>query len=452
MTTRLPRFLTYAAVLLLATAGASAADRTTDTIFPNVVVVTIDTLRTDHMSVYGYDRPTTPNLDGLIDSGIRFDRARTIEPLTGPALVSMLTSLHPHQHGASRNGLRMRSGMASLPKALQARGYRTAAFVGNWTLRDKLCGLAEHFESYNEVLTRGRWWGFVRREADANDITDGAIEWLGPHRQHESAAPFFLWVHYVEPHSPYRLHKDFVEPLGINTTGNVSPRDRYDTEIAFVDAAVGRLLESLDRLELTEETLIVFASDHGESLGEHGYWGHGRHLYEPTLSIPMSVTWKGHLRARAIDAPALITDIAPTILGLLGGDQPSTFGGFDWAGVLNGDAAPVDRLTHHQAHRGAVMSKHDSELKRRSGLLEVGIIQNEKKEIFRVTKNRREFYDLAVDPRELNDLIRKNDPPTEGLLTWMRTVYDGLTAVEDAPPEPLDEESIEALRSLGYVD
>jgi arylsulfatase A-like enzyme len=166
----------------------------------------------------------------------------------------------------------------------------------------------------------------------------------------------------------------------------------------------------------------------------------------------MSVTWKGHLRARAIDAPALITDIAPTILGLLGGDQPSTFGGFDWAGVLNGDAAPVDRLTHHQAHRGAVMSKHDSELKRRSGLLEVGIIQNEKKEIFRVTKNRREFYDLAVDPRELNDLIRKNDPPTEGLLTWMRTVYNGLTAVEDAPPEPLDEESIEALRSLGYVD
>jgi hypothetical protein len=91
-------------------------------------------------------------------------------------------------------------------------------------------------------------------------------------------------------------------------------------------------------------------------------------------------------------------------------------------------------------------------LKRRSGLLEVGIIQNEKKEIFRVTKNRREFYDLAVDPRELNDLIRKNDPPTEGLLTWMRTVYNGLTAVEDAPPEPLDEESIEALRSLGYVD
>jgi arylsulfatase A-like enzyme len=452
MSRRFSRLLVFLGVLFLIPIVAHGNGRAADRVFPNVLIVSIDTLRADHVSAYGYSRSTTPNLDALISDGVRFDRARTIEPLTGPALVSMLTSVHPQDHGASRNGLRMRSGLASLPKALQANGYQTVAYVGNWTLRDKLSGLAEHFESYDEVLTRARWWGLVRKEADAEDLTDSAIGWLESNAVRPSVNPFFMWVHYVEPHAPYRLHRDHLEQLGLSSSDNQSPEDRYDTEIAFVDASIGRLLDHMNDTKLNEKTIIVFVSDHGESLGEHGYWGHGRNLYEPTLRIPMSITWKGHLRPGSIVAPSLIIDLAPTVLGLLEEEGPSTFEGFDWTGVFSGDAAPMDRQTLYQAHRGAVMSKHESDLARRSGLLEVGVIHDEKKEIFHVGKNRRQFYDIAEDPAELHDLSAKKEPPTEGLMTWMRTVFDGLIAVEDSPPEPLDEESVEVLRSLGYVD
>ena len=163
MIRRISRLLILLVALALIPVAANGAKRDPGGVPPNVLIVSIDTLRADHVSAYGYSRATTPNLDDLIADGVRFDRARTIEPLTGPALVSMLTSIHPHEHGASRNGLRMRPGLASLPKAMQANGYRTVAYVGNWTLRDKLSGLAEHFDSYNEVLTRNRWWGMVRR-------------------------------------------------------------------------------------------------------------------------------------------------------------------------------------------------------------------------------------------------------------------------------------------------
>jgi arylsulfatase A-like enzyme len=427
-----------------------AAGTASTKLAPNVLIVTVDTLRADRMSYYGYERSTSPNLDRLMAAGVSFDRARTVEPLTGPALVSMLTSLHPHEHGASRNGIRMRDELVSLPLTLRDRGYRTAAYVGNWTLRDKLTGLAEHFETYEEVLTRKRWWGLIRREADAADLTEGAIDWL---ESRDRSAPFLMWVHYVEPHAPYRAHDEFREPLGLPTSGNIPPADRYDTEIAFADASIGRLLDYVERQGLTDDTIIVFASDHGESLGEHGYWGHGRHLYEPTLRIPMSITWRGALDPRRVDAPSQNIDLAPTILGLLGLETPAGFEGYDWTGVLGGQPEPFDRYTRYQAHRGAVLSKHDSDLARRSGLLEVGVIHNEMKEIFRVNKNKREAYDLGKDPLETVDLHETEAvAPTESLLTWMRSVYDGLSAFDDATPQPLDDESAEVLRSLGYVD
>ena len=442
-------FIAVLVPLVLAAPGPLAQDPA-----PNVLVVTVDTLRADHMSAYGYARPTTPNIDRLIEAGVRFDSARTIEPLTGPALVSMLTSQHPHQHGASRNGLRMRTGMASLPKALQARGFRTAAFVGNWTMRDKLCGLAEHFEQYEEVLTRRRWWGLIRKEADANDLTDLALDWIDRHGEYDAARPFLLWVHYVEPHAPYRAHDGFRDALGLPARGELSPSERYDTEIAFVDEAIGRLLRHLDGVQLADRTIVIFSSDHGESLGEHGYWGHGRNLYEPTLRIPMSITWPGRLAPRAIDAPALLIDLAPTILGLLDAERPSALEGFDWSAVFRGQPPPADRETHYQAHRSAVLSKHESDLARRSGLLQVGIIHRDTKEIFHVGKERGEVYDLAADPAELDDWSRDAKAgPSEAALSWLRAVQEGLARVDLAPStEPLDDETAEMLRSLGYVD
>jgi len=419
----------------------------------HVLFVTIDTLRTDHVSSYGYERPTTLHLDRLIERGVKFTRARTIEPLTSPALCSMLTARYPHEHGSTRNGLRMRSGLPSLPKALQAHGYRTAAFVGNWTLRDKLSGLAEHFETYEEVLTRRRWFGLVRGEATAEDLTESTIDWISDHVRSRRTRPFFAWVHYVEPHAPYRLHRDQMERIGLSPAKDAPPIDRYDTEIAFVDQSIGELLHVLHDLGIEKNTIVVFASDHGESLGEHKYWGHGRYLYEPTLRIPMSITWPGRITPREIDAPSLITDLAPTVLALLETGTLPYSRGFDWSGVMAGrEQPPATRDTYYQAHRGAVLSRHDSDLARRSGLLEVGILRGDRKETFRIPKNRRQLFDLAADPGEISPIGEAGDDPTEGLQEWMRTVYTSLSEFDTEIPEPLDEESAEQLKSLGYVD
>jgi arylsulfatase A-like enzyme len=415
---------------------------------PNVLVVTIDTLRADALSGYGAKRATSPHLDALLTGGVRFDQARTVEPLTTPALASMLTSLYPHEHGSTRNGLRMRPGLASLPKILRGQGWATAAIVGNWTLKDRLSGLREHFDRYDEVLTRKRWMGIYKGESTAEELTDQAIAWL---RHRDRGRPFFLWVHYVEPHAPYRLQPDVAERLGIGK--RPSPRDRYDSEIAFADLHVGRLLGELGGQGVGPNTLVVFAADHGESLGEHGYWGHGRNLYEECLRIPMALWWPGTLSPRVVEAPALNLDVAPTVLGLLGLPVPAGLRGMDWSRVLvHGAPAPMARVTFHQAHKGAVVSKHESEMARRSGLLEVGLLSLRGKEVFRVDLQRRALYDLRSPRREAESKVPPGSAPSGQLLEWMRHVYAGLTAFDAEPAPPLDQESVEALRSLGYVE
>jgi arylsulfatase A-like enzyme len=424
-----------------------------DALRPNVLIITVDTLRADRMSGYGYERPTTPNLDRLMRSGVRFTQARTVEPLTGPALCSMLTAQFPHETGASRNGLRMHAGLPSLPKMLRDEGYRTAAIVSNWTLRDKITGLGEHFDEYVELLKRKRWLGLFSSETKGDKVTDFALEWLEDNAGDVRDEPFLLWVHYIDPHAPYKKQRSYLGALGLPTKGTIEPGERYDTEIAFADAQVARVLDRLEKLGLVDNTLIAFASDHGESLGEHDYWGHGRHLYEPTLRIPMSLVWPGRIEPRTIEAPALNIDLAPTIARLLGLEVPEEFRGYDWNGVLDGGEPPLDRATAHQAHRGAVFSKHDSDLARRAGLLEVGVVLHGMKEVLRIKKGRARWrFDLTADPAELANLAAPRSDPTEDLRLWMELVDSGLRRADEVPPRQLDDETIERLRALGYAD
>ncbi len=437
--------------------------------FPNVVVVTVDTLRADRLSAYGYRRPTTPNLDRLLARGARFTAARTAEPLTTPALATLLTSLYPHEHGATRNGLRLSPGLPSFARALRRRGFRTAAFVGNWTLRDRLSGLAEHFDEYQEVLTRKRWWGLFKGEATAADLTDAALGWLagraldagdGHAAQPAARRPFLLWVHYVDPHAPYRLHPEVAARLGVRTAGEVAKSDRYDTEVAFADLHIGRLLAALESgaegaAGERTDTLIVFAADHGESLGEHGEWGHGRTLYEPALRVPLGIVWPGHVRPQAVDAPASSLDVAPTILGLLGLAAPPGFRGFDWSPVLAGRApAPASRTLWFQAHKGAVLSLREAAAARRNGLLAVGMLAGSRMEILTpgAPPNRRhELYDLARDPGERTDL-GATGTPSAGLRAWLATVTRGLALSDRRAPAAPDAESAAKLRALGYAE
>jgi arylsulfatase A-like enzyme len=419
---------------------------------PHVLLISIDTLRADRMSSYGYERPTSPNLDRLLAGGVRFERARVVEPLTNPSMCSTITSLPPHEHGATRNGLRLFKGLDSLPRTLGAHGYRTVAFVGNWTLRDKLSGLGAHFDHYEEVLNRKRWFGFIRGEATAGDLSDAALSWMVRHIEERPSEPTFMWVHYVEPHAPYKFQEDFAGRLGLDPERKPKPSDRYDTEVAYVDQEIGRLLDELEEIIPSENLLVVFMSDHGESLGEHNYWGHGRNLYEPTLWVPMGLTWKGAVEPRVVSEPSLNTDLAPTVLGLIGVDAPKSFQGFDWTGVLTGENPPERRVTRYQAHKGAVMSKHESDMARENGLLAIAQIQGERKEIWQINGKSHEVFDLTADSAELVNLAAHNEAPSDNLMGWVREVYAGLTNPGDEAPQELDAESIEKLRALGYLD
>jgi len=432
---------------LAAQPGAGGSDAE----IPNVLLVTIDTLRTDRLSVYGYERPTSPRLDRLLARGARFTEARTVEPLTNPALSSMITSLYPHEHGGTRNGLRMRRGLSSLPKLLADRGYLTAAFVGNWTLKHRVSGLGEHFKTYREVITKRRWFGLFKGEANAADLTDQALAWLDKYGGRRR--PFLLWAHYVEPHAPYVFHEQYAERLGIDTSRGEPPKeDRYDTEIAFADEHVGRLVDAiLGDPELARRTIIVFAADHGESLGEHDYWGHGRNLHEPNLHIPFAVIWPGHIEPQVIDAPALLIDTAPTVLGLLGLEVPERFHGHDWSPHFRGEAEPPqERTTWFQAHKGAVLTAHEAENARSRGLLQVGLLAGGMKEILEVRSEDLLLFDLERDPEELRSLVIEKKEPSEELLTWFGQVEAGLDQAGRFPPPVLDEESVDQLKALGY--
>jgi len=434
----------------LGPAAAPGAESGTGQPPVNVLVLTVDTLRADRLSGYGYPRLTSPHIDRLMAAGARFDQARTVEPLTGPALASMLTGLHPHEHGATRNGLPIRQGLPSVARTLDAYGWTTAAFVGNWPLRHRLSGLGEHFQTFTEVLTRRRWFGLVRQEADAREVNRRLFDWL--EAKAGRRRPFFVWAHYIEPHAPYVFHAEYAGRLGLGRASSVGKSGRYDTEIAYVDAAIGQVLAWLEaRPEIAQRTLVVFTADHGESLGEHGDWGHGRTLFEPGLRIPLSFTWPERLAPRRVSAPASLRDVAATILGLLRLPPLPAGRGYDWSAVLEGRAAePLDRETRHQAHRGAFLGHGDARTARREGLLAVARLREGVKEVLLLPSARRRLFDLRADPAE-RGRPGEDAAASRELADWFATVENGLAA-SDAPGAQVDAESAARLRALGYLD
>ena len=450
----LPRLLVLVALCSTLFSAAPSGARDGGRRFPNILVISVDTLRLDRLSIYGYERPTSPYIDLLLRGGARFEEARTPEPLTAPAMVSTFTSLHPHEHGASRNGLRMRPELPSWPKALKGRGYKVAAFVGNWTLKDEISGLGEHFEVYEEVLNRKRW-GLFLGEATAEDLNKRAVSWLDRHQKRDGDWPFLLWLHYVEPHAPYRFRPQTAPALGIKSRDKKS--DRYDTEVAYVDRAVGRLLSDVRMRVPMEDLLIVFLADHGESLGEHGYWGHGRNLFEQTLRVPMGIVWDGKIPTQqVVGGAATLLDIGPTVLGLLGLEVPMAFQGKDWTGhLVAGQTIEPGRVTFHQAHKGAVQRRKNNDRARRAGLLEVGLVRDGKQKELLTVKTQpavRSVFDLNEDSLESVSLEAESTPPSSQLEAWLTEVRQGLEASDLLPPPTLDEESLEQLKALGYID
>jgi arylsulfatase A-like enzyme len=417
---------------------------------PNLLLITLDTTRADYLSSYGFALPTTPHLDRLAEKGVRFSDAFSQIPLTGPSHATIMTGLYPHQHGAIRNGVPLLEGIPTLAEALAARGYRTAAFVSGWTLRGNLSGLDRGFDTYDDQMEDR--YRLVNSQRFAHQVTPPAMEWL----QENGRRPFFLWIHYFDPHAPYKKRHRAYDALEAASPGGLErlpERNRnYASEIRYTDAWIGKLLDLLAALDLESRTLVVATADHGEALGEHGYVGHGRRVYEEILQVPLILHWPEHLpEGRTVDTPVGLVDLAPTLTQLM--DLPPLGEGADLAPLL-GSGDPGKRYTMRRIFFETYPGARKKFWKLFSPPLKVipslaGFREGSLKFIYNTAKKRSQVFDLSADGGELHDLMARF-PAYEGsgiqLVEWIEdsSRANGESAASD--------EDLERLRSLGYVD
>ncbi|MDH3255391.1 MAG: sulfatase, partial [Acidobacteriota bacterium] len=318
----------------------------------NVILISIDTLRADHLASYGYEKATSPHLDRLRADAVQFEQAIAQAPSTLHSHASILSSLLPHHHRASWAAkTRLPEEVTSLPEILHSAGYQTAAFTGGGQM-DRVFGLDQGFDVYRQPGSE-RFQGTVR----------SALEWL----QEAKQAPFFLFLHSYEPHHPYapapeyaRLFEhDYSGPLpaaiSVDLLRQIN-RDEveidaddlehiiatYDAEIRSMDDGLGHLVEWLRQMELYDDTMIVFTSDHGEEFGEHGRIGwHSHSLYDELLRVPLVVKLPGAAHAGASVSDVVRSlDIAPTILATIGLPAPEDFAGTSLFPLIEGTPAP----------------------------------------------------------------------------------------------------------------
>lgn len=401
-----------------------------------VVLITIDTLRADRPGVYGGTAPT-PRLDALARRGVWFTRARTVVPLTLPSHATILTGLHPLQHGVHNNGsFRLGPRALTLAEILHARGWRTGAVVGSFIL-DAQFGLDQGFETYDGPAALDGAPGTIEGpERDAAAVTEAALRWLS----RRDGTPFFLWAHYFDPHTPYSPPEPF---------RSAHPRSPYDGEVAYVDQEIGRLLDALDAAPGGESALVAVVSDHGESLGEHGEATHGLFLYEAVLRVPFLLAGPGVAPRGADASEASTLDLLPTLLARLGIPAPEKLPGRDLlASTAAGGGAPGPARAAASAPAGT-----------RLPCLNFGWSGSEAiaaRDLKLIRGAGAEIYDLAADPHELDDLSagrpadrERLEALLEGALASLRsaTTDGGIPGSVTAP----EAETRTRLESLGYL-
>ncbi len=436
---------------------------------PNVLLITIDTLRADHLSSYGYHLRTSPNIDKLAESGVRFTRAHTVIPLTGPAHLSLFTGRYPQEHGGRINGIAFNrdARLVFLPQVLRSYGYTTAAFVSAWPLTSRMTQLNNWFDLYDEDLPRE--YQMVNSMRHASDVTPKALTWLRHERDKEQ--PFLLWVHYFDPHSPYELRERFADLEKIGEAPPPAPgldsdtaQERirqYNSEIGFTDYYIGILLDELERQDIYDNTLVVLVADHGESLGEHDYIGHGRQLYDPIVRIPLIMRLPGHTTAgKVVDSEVSIIDIASTVADLtvkkIDPDLqlPIQFGGRSLAKVINGDAEAQEQMVRFVTFGGkkGFLPKFIADLFRdKDGPpLKMGHTLGLRKVIYTPDDKYLEIFNIQQDPLELKPVEpRSKSPLFKTEVSRLKRWFDSTAGA--AGENTMTQEDIKALKSLGYL-
>lgn len=513
------RGLAFAAAVVAAGLGSSSC--APEPVRPNVLLITIDTLRADRLSAAGYARATTPNLDRLAAEGLRFTHAETPRAKTTPAIASLMTGLYPHDHGARDLLVPLEARLPLLAERMRDGGWSTGAIVGNYVLLDRHSGLARGFDLWIEDLPDRQ--GVPPDDVPqrrARSMTDAALAALGGGTSGAGGSgrdpalardgrPWFLWLHYMDPHGLYDppeehrvFHSETADPIPDDPGDvpgeiqrftvadyNVPPgckmedgridaarvRDLYDGEVRNVDAEIGRLLDALRASGELERTLVVVSADHGESLGEHRHWfEHGRDTYETTCRVPLIVAVPSILADRP--APGVrrgdvsLVDLAPTILDLLGLPPLATtespgVRGESRKGLLARDATALHPVFVEKVERAelsrAVQSKavriDDWKLIRRYTLVfEPDAVQE--KQLVVLSE---ELYDLAIDPGEEKNLFE--DPPTRAPLLRLQAELLRFASADvkfadlaqqlqsrREELERVDPEALRVIQALGY--
>lgn len=423
------RFLIVAGCCLCAVVAGAA---------PNVVLLSVDTLRADHLGTYGYNRPTTPHLDAFAGEARVFEDVVCETPLTNPSFGAMMSSRFPRMAGTTRNGIRMSAGVPLVAEQFQAAGYHTFCVQSNWTLKDKLSGLARGFDIYDDSFTKKRW-GFLKAERDGDDVTALALEYL---KNRPVDRPFFAWIHYSDPHAPYKMHKG-LNPAGKRPWGQgrkEKVRTRYDSEVAYTDQEISAVLAALPA-----DTIVVFVADHGESLFEHDYLGHGRRLYHNNLHVPLMIRGEGIAPGRSA-VPVRGIDVGPTLLGLAGLPKVEGMLGLD---VLR-EEVPMDRHRVVETYGGAVLNFPGvKDAMTDSGPMRQGVIHEGWKLI--LGGDGPELYYLPEDPEELTNRAGSEPGKVEELNAFIQSWEQAAPATGKAT-EALDADDRKALEALGYLE
>ncbi len=400
---------------------------------PNVILVTIDTLRPDHLGCYGYKAIQTPHIDRLALEGARFATVVAQVPMTFPSICSILTGTYPMFHKVRDNmGYRLDDSKTTLAEILKPNGYQTGAFVGSYVL-DSRFGLGQGFDTYHDHFNRSKnpdgFFNLSQVERRGEEVVNHAIQWIG---NVSPQAPFFAWIHLFDPHDPYDPPAPFKSQYKSNP---------YDGEIAYVDQQIGRLVSFLNSRKLYERTLIVFTSDHGESFGEHQEFKHGYFIYDTTLLVPLLIKPARQVFKNVVVAEQVrLIDIAPTVLPMLELPKGPDIQGVSLLGLLMGTQKELQldaySETVYPTQFGA--SSLRSLRQRRSKFIEAP---------------KPELYNLVQDSKEVTNIYAQNQALANQLKNRLGEVANSFAdkGPQKNPQLTKSSEELKKLRSLGYV-
>ena len=419
--------------LLLATGSLSCGSREAGPL--SVLLISVDTLRPDHLGYAGSAHPTSPTIDALARDGVVFSRAWSQSGWTLPSMATILTGRYPKDHRAVDFNYGLDRDMPTLATILEARGYDTRAYVSHVLLTARY-GFDRGFVKFDSsVLSRGDPHK-ISTSKELADLAIGDMETLRP--------PFFAWVHFFDPHFAYLPHQEWAS-FGDRDV------DRYDQEIAFTDRSIGDLLTFMEEKGLLENTVVVFTADHGEEFGEHDGQYHET-CYDEVLRVPVVIRAPGV--AAAVDSSVTEqVDLLPTILGRLGLASPAACPGRDLLAVGSRPSHPIfverDRPSEYRQRAVITRDRKLIRVEPRDTTLVSPEARADYAEVTNLTPGTY-LYDLARDPGERTNLFTPDDPRAERMLALLAVHYLGTTT---APAESVlvDDELREKLRSLGYI-